>query len=147
MFADELDGHELIPNRSVWRSFPTIRCANWHHENVVLLGDAVHTAHFSIGSGTRLGMLDGIALHDALVSSESISGALESYARDRRPPVESLQRAAQASLEWFEATERYMDMDPTQFAFTLLTRSLRICLLYTSPSPRDATLSRMPSSA
>lgn len=126
VFADELDGHELIPNRSVWRSFPTIRCANWHHENVVLLGDAVHTAHFSIGSGTRLGMLDGIALHDALVSSESISEALESYARDRRPPVESLQRAAQASLEWFEATERYMDMDPTQFAFTLLTRSLRI---------------------
>ncbi|MGB1657955.1 MAG: FAD-dependent monooxygenase, partial [Longimicrobiales bacterium] len=106
VFADELDGHELIPNRSVWRSFPTIRCANWHHGNVVLLGDAVHTAHFSIGSGTRLGMLDGIALHDALVSSESISGALESYARDRRPPVESLQRAAQASLEWFEATER-----------------------------------------
>ena len=126
VFVDELAGHELIPNRSVWRSFPTIRCANWHHENVVLLGDAVHTAHFSIGSGTRLGMLDGIALHDALVSSESISEALESYARDRRPPVESLQRAAQASLEWFEATERYMDMDPTQFAFTLLTRSLRI---------------------
>lgn len=126
LFAKELDGHELIPNRSVWRSFPTIRCARWYHENVVLLGDAVHTAHFSIGSGTRLGMLDAIALREALLTTESIHEALSQYATARRPPVESLQRAAQASLEWFEATERYMDMDPRQFSFTLLTRSLRI---------------------
>lgn len=126
LFAQELDGHELIPNRSVWRSFPTIRCARWYHENVVLLGDAVHTAHFSIGSGTRLGMLDAIALRDALLATNSTGEALAHYATERRRPVESLQRAAQASLEWFEATERYMDMDPTQFSFTLLTRSLRI---------------------
>lgn len=126
VFSEELDGHELIPNRSVWRSFPTIRCANWYHENVVLLGDAAHTAHFSIGSGTRLGMLDAIALRESLLGSDSITEALERYARDRRPAVESLQRAAQASLEWFEATERYLDMDPVQFSFTLLTRSLRI---------------------
>lgn len=126
LFAEELDGHELIPNRSVWRSFPTIRCARWHHDNVVLIGDSAHTAHFSIGSGTRLGMLDGIALREALLDSDSIGAALERYERDRRPAVESLQRAAQASLEWFEATERYMDLDPTQFSFTLLTRSLRI---------------------
>ena len=126
LFAKELEGHQLTPNRSVWRSFPTIQCKKWHHENVVLLGDAAHTAHFSIGSGTRLGMLDGIALRDALKDSDSIQKALQDYETDRRPPVESLQRAAQASLEWFEATERYMDLDPAQFTFTLLTRSLRI---------------------
>lgn len=126
VFAEELDGHELITNRSVWRSFPTIRCGRWAHDNVVLLGDAAHTAHFSIGSGTRLGMLDAIALRSALLDSDSVAAALDAYVRERRPAVESLQRAAQASLEWFEATERYMDMDPTQFTFTLLTRSLRI---------------------
>ena len=126
LFAKELAGHQLTTNRSVWRSFPTIRCKKWYHENVVLLGDAAHTAHFSIGSGTRLGMLDGIALREALRGSDSIEEALQSYEAGRRPPVESLQRAAQASLEWFEATERYMDLDPLQFTFTLLTRSLRI---------------------
>ena len=145
LFADELDGHELIGNQSVWRSFPTIRCRHWSAGNVVLLGDAVHTAHFSIGSGTRLGMLDAIALRDALIRewdepdpsggcadtpdtsvSDRISRALEAYETERRPPVESLQRAAQASLEWFEATERYVKLDPLQLTFTLLTRSLRI---------------------
>jgi anthraniloyl-CoA monooxygenase len=126
LFAEELAGHELIENRSVWRSFPTIRCKNWFVDNVVLMGDAVHTAHFSIGSGTRLGMLDSIALRDALVSESSVGAALSAYQEARQPAVESLQRAAQASLEWFEATERYMDLDPVQFAFTLLTRSLRI---------------------
>jgi anthraniloyl-CoA monooxygenase len=126
LFAEELDGHELINNKSVWRSFPTIRCATWAHENIVLIGDAVHTAHFSIGSGTRLGMLDAIALRDALTGAESVGAALANYEDERRPAVESLQRAAQASLEWFEATERYMDLDPVQFSFALLTRSLRI---------------------
>jgi len=126
LFAEELAGHELIENRSVWRSFPTIRCKNWFVDNVVLMGDAVHTAHFSIGSGTRLGMLDSIALRDALVAESSVEAALSAYQEARQPAVESLQRAAQASLEWFEATERYLDLDPVQFAFTLLTRSLRI---------------------
>ena len=126
LFAEELAGHELIENRSVWRSFPTIRCKNWFVDNVVLMGDAVHTAHFSIGSGTRLGMLDSIALRDALVAESSVEAALSAYQEVRQPAVESLQRAAQASLEWFEATERYLDLDPVQFAFTLLTRSLRI---------------------
>jgi anthraniloyl-CoA monooxygenase len=127
LFAEELEGHRLIPNRSVWRSFPTIRCARWSVDNVVLLGDAVHTAHFSVGSGTRMAMMDAITLRDALLASpDDPVSALQAYEEDRRPQVESLQRAAQASLEWFEATERYMDMDPTQFAFTLLTRSLRI---------------------
>ncbi len=145
LFADELEGHALVPNNSVWRSFPTITNARWSVDNVVLLGDAVHTAHFSVGSGTRLGMLDAIALRDALMSewaeqdpsggsavgsgaamAERVSHALWAYEAERRPQVESLQRAAQASLEWFEATERYMDLDPVQFSFALLTRSLRI---------------------
>jgi anthraniloyl-CoA monooxygenase len=126
LFADELEGHRLIANKSVWRSFPTIRCERWAVGNVVLIGDAAHTAHFSIGSGTRLGMLDAIALRAALVGAENVPAALQAYEAERRPPVESLQRAAQASLEWFEATERYMDLDPVQLVFTLLTRSLRI---------------------
>jgi anthraniloyl-CoA monooxygenase len=147
LFAEELDGHDLIANKSVWRSFPTIRCGRWAVDNVVLIGDAAHTAHFSIGSGTRLGMLDAIALREALVSagvvrdrrteprsSEAdddpsqgdVAAALQAYEDERRPPVESLQRAAQASLEWFEATERYMGLEPVQLVFTLLTRSLRI---------------------
>ena len=130
LFAEELDGHELIPNKSVWRSFPTVRCERWSVGNVVLVGDAAHTAHFSVGSGTRMGMLDAIALRDALVaeggSGPDVLRALEVYEEERRPAVESLQRAAQASLEWFEDTERYIELDPLQFAFTLLTRSLRI---------------------
>ena len=126
LFADELEGHGLIANKSVWRSFPTIRCGRWAVGNVVLIGDAAHTAHFSIGSGTRLGMLDAIALRAALTGAEDVPAALQAYEAERRPPVESLQRAAQASLEWFEATERYMDLDPVQLVFTLLTRSLRI---------------------
>ncbi|MEM7414462.1 MAG: bifunctional salicylyl-CoA 5-hydroxylase/oxidoreductase [Gemmatimonadota bacterium] len=126
LFAEELDGHDLIVNRSVWRSFPTVRCRSWSTDNVVLIGDAAHTAHFSVGSGTRLGMLDAIELRRALLEHETVRDALESYERERRPAVESLQRAAQASLEWFEDTERYMALDPIQFSFTLLTRSLRI---------------------
>jgi len=137
LFSEELDGHALIPNKSVWRSFPTIRCGAWSADNVVLIGDAVHTAHFSVGSGTRMGMLDAIALRDALEAGVADSAAgsdiavgvrrsLAAYEATRRPQVESLQRAAQASLEWFEAAERYMDLHPLQFTFALLTRSLRI---------------------
>jgi anthraniloyl-CoA monooxygenase len=126
LFADELQGHQLLANRSIWRRFPTVRNAVWHTENVVLLGDAAHTAHFSVGSGTKLAMEDAIALAAALKAEPSIPGALASYESTRRPQVESLQRAAQASLEWFEAAERYHDTEPLQFAFNLLTRSLRI---------------------
>jgi anthraniloyl-CoA monooxygenase len=124
--AAELDGHRLISNRSVWRSFPTIRNARWHHENVVLAGDAAHTAHFSVGSGTKLAMEDAIALVAALGAERDVADALAAYEDARRPAVESLQRAAQASLQWFEDTERYFDLEPLQFAFTLLTRSLRV---------------------
>ena len=119
-------GTSLLANRSIWRRFPTVRNARWHAGNVVLLGDAAHTAHFSVGSGTKLAMEDAIALAAALKAEASIPAALASYEADRRPQVESLQRAAQASLEWFESVERYHDTEPLQFAFNLLTRSLRI---------------------
>jgi len=126
LFAEELAGHRLVGNRSIWRRFPTIRNASWHHQNVVLLGDAAHTAHFSVGSGTKLAMEDSIALVAALGEHARVPDALEAYEAERRPAVESLQRAAQVSLQWFEDTERYMTLEPIQFAFTLLTRSLRV---------------------
>ncbi|MGH7680992.1 MAG: bifunctional salicylyl-CoA 5-hydroxylase/oxidoreductase [Candidatus Eiseniibacteriota bacterium] len=126
LFAKELSGHKLLSNRSAWRSFPTIRNERWWHGNIVLAGDAAHTAHFSVGSGTKLAMEDSIALVDALTRHADIPSALAAYEAARRPAVESLQRAAQASLQWFEDTERYMKLDPVQFAFTLLTRSLRV---------------------
>lgn len=126
LFAEELQGHRLLKNKSIWRSFPTIRNARWHYKNIVLLGDAAHTAHFSIGSGTRLAMEDAIALSRALATHSRLEEALTVYEQTRRPQVESLQRAAQASLQWFEETERYMNLEPLQFAFSLLTRSLRI---------------------
>src|SRR5262245_6650453 len=126
LFAAELDGHRLVTNRSIWRQFPTIRADPWSSGNVVLLGDAAHTAHFSVGSGTRMAMEDAVALRDALVADDNIGAALRTYESRRRPQVESLQRAAEASLQWFEDTERYTTLEPIQFTFSLLTRSLRI---------------------
>lgn len=125
LFARELDGHRLIANRSVWRQFPTVRVQPWSAERVVLIGDAAHTAHFSVGSGTRMAMEDAVALRDAIAGA-GLPDALSLYEQRRRPQVESLQRAAQASLQWFEDTERYARMAPLPFTFTLLTRSLRL---------------------
>lgn len=126
LFKEELAGHRLLKNRSLWRNFVTIKNATWSHENVVLVGDAAHTAHFSVGSGTKLAIEDAIALAGALQREHGVPDALAAYELERRPAVESLQRAAQVSLQWFEDTERYMDLEPLQFAFNLLTRSLRI---------------------
>jgi anthraniloyl-CoA monooxygenase len=126
LFADLLDGHRLVANRSLWRSFVTVRNERWSHGSVVLIGDAAHTAHFSVGSGTKLAMEDALALADALQVYGTVGEALVAYETARRPAVESLQRAAQVSLQWFEETERYLDMEPLQFAFNLLTRSLRV---------------------
>jgi anthraniloyl-CoA monooxygenase len=128
LFREELEGHRLLKNRSLWRNFGTVRNDRWYHRNVVLLGDAAHTAHFSVGSGTKLAMEDAVALARALARGPAgdIPAALAAYEAERRPAVESLQRAAQVSLQWFEDTERYMDLVPVQFAFNLLTRSLRI---------------------
>jgi anthraniloyl-CoA monooxygenase len=125
LFAEELAGHRLVANKSIWRQFPTIRVRPWAAGRVVLIGDAAHTAHFSVGSGTRMAMEDAVALRDALLSAP-IPEALAAFERSRRPQVESLQRAAHASLQWFEDTERYVRLHPVQFAFTLLTRSLRL---------------------
>jgi anthraniloyl-CoA monooxygenase len=136
LFADVLDGHRLIPNRSVWIDFVTVRNATWRHENVVLLGDAAHTAHFSIGSGTKLAMEDAIGLAWAVKENPGdVPAALEAYEAERKPIVESTQRAAQGSLEWFEGIERYMGQEPRIFAFNLLTRSRRIT--YTELKVRD----------
>ncbi|WP_371493873.1 FAD-dependent monooxygenase [Kitasatospora sp. NBC_00374] len=126
IFADHLDGHRLIPNASKWIRFTTVRNASWRHENVVLLGDAAHTAHFSIGSGTKLAMEDALALAASLHEHPTVAGALAAYEAERRPVVESTQRAAQASLEWFESIGRYTGQDVDQFAFNLLTRSRRV---------------------
>jgi len=117
----------VITNRSHWRNFPNISCENWHFDNVVLAGDAVHTAHFSIGSGTKLAMEDAIALHKAITDTGSIKAGLPQYVKDYKPQVESLQRAAIVSQRWFEEAERYYNrLDPIQFGFAVLTRSLRI---------------------
>jgi anthraniloyl-CoA monooxygenase len=126
LFADHLDGHALIGNNSKWLQFPTITCERWHADNVVLMGDAIHTAHFSVGSGTKLAMEDAIALSDLLVGDEPLEEALDTYEALRRPEVESLQRAAKASLEWFEGADRYRNMEPEQFVFSMLTRSQRV---------------------
>ncbi|HTJ42181.1 MAG TPA: FAD-dependent monooxygenase [Kofleriaceae bacterium] len=140
IFEPELAGHKLIKNRSIWRSFPTVRCGTWHHDNIVLVGDAAHTAHFSIGSGTKRAMEDAIALRDALLAEPDVETALATYEMRRRPEVLALQAAAQASLEWFEGTERYMNLPPAQFAYSLMTRSLRVS--HASVVRRDPPLAR-----
>ncbi|MQS16999.1 bifunctional salicylyl-CoA 5-hydroxylase/oxidoreductase [Streptomyces kaniharaensis] len=126
LFAEELDGHRLLANNSKWLNFSTVRNERWHHGNLVLLGDAAHTAHFSIGSGTKLAMEDALALAACLHEHPSLDEALAAYETERRPVVESTQRAAQASLEWFENIGMYVHQEPTQFCFNLLTRSRRI---------------------
>jgi anthraniloyl-CoA monooxygenase len=124
--ADVLRGHDLVANNSRWTTFGTVRCRTWRHENVVLLGDAAHTAHFSIGSGTKLAMEDALALAACLHEHDGVEAALAAYETERRPVVASTQRAAQASLEWFENLGQYADQDPHQFAFNIMTRSRRV---------------------
>lgn len=136
LFAGHLDGAGLVGNNSKWLRFPTISCDVWSHENVVLMGDAVHTAHFSVGSGTKLAMEDAIALAELVSGEGTLADVLESYETFRRPQVESLQRAARASLEWFEGADRYRRMEPEQFAFSMLTRSQRVT--YDNLRVRDA---------
>jgi anthraniloyl-CoA monooxygenase len=128
LFADALDGHELIANNSKWINFATVRNRRWSSDNVVLVGDAAHTAHFSIGSGTKLAMEDAVALAWAFRGRgpAEVPAALAAYEDERRPIVESTQRAAQGSLEWFEGIGRYLGQEPLQFAFNLLTRSRRV---------------------
>ncbi|MET9232109.1 bifunctional salicylyl-CoA 5-hydroxylase/oxidoreductase [Lentzea sp. NPDC003310] len=126
LFAEELAGHRVFANNSKWLSFTTVRNERWHDGNLVLVGDAAHTAHFSIGSGTKLAMEDSLALAACLHEHRDVDTALTAYETERRPVVESTQRAAQASLEWFENIGMYADQEPTRFCFNLLTRSRRI---------------------
>ncbi len=121
-----LGAHRLRGNNSRWISFHTVRCEQWRHRNVVLLGDAAHTAHFSIGSGTKLAMEDALALAANLTEHSTVDDALAAYETERRPVVASTQRAAQASLEWFEQIGQYTWQPPTRFAVNILTRSRRV---------------------
>ncbi|HET7174169.1 MAG TPA: bifunctional salicylyl-CoA 5-hydroxylase/oxidoreductase [Nocardioidaceae bacterium] len=124
--ADILTGHKVLANNSRWVRFTTVRCDSWRNGNVVLLGDAAHTAHFSIGSGTKLAMEDALALAASLHEQPTVDAALSAYEAERRPVVASTQRAAQASLEWFENLGQYVDQEPMQFAFNIMTRSRRV---------------------
>ncbi len=126
LFADLLDGYEVMANNSKWVSFTTVRNETWRHRNVVMLGDAAHTAHFSIGSGTKLAMEDALALAACLHEQSDLPSALAAYENERKPVVVSTQRAAQASLEWFENLGQYLGQDPEQFAFNIMTRSRRV---------------------
>ncbi|MBP2365620.1 bifunctional salicylyl-CoA 5-hydroxylase/oxidoreductase [Pseudonocardia parietis] len=136
IFADLLDGHGLIGNNSGWLSFGVVRNEHWMAGNVALVGDAAHTAHFSIGSGTKLALEDAIGLASAVDHESTVDAALKAYQDDRKPVVESLQRSAQTSLEWFEGARRYRGLSPEQFTFQLLTRSQRIT--YDNLKLRDA---------
>ena len=126
IFAEALRGRPLKSNNSTWTTFRTVVNDRWSHGNVVLLGDAAHTAHFSIGSGTKLAVEDALALAACLEERDSLPEALAAYEAERRPVVASTQRAARASLEWFENIALYLDQPPRQFAFNLLTRSRRV---------------------
>jgi anthraniloyl-CoA monooxygenase len=127
LFADELGGHRLLSNRSLWLSFPRVHNASWHHGRTVLIGDAAHTAHFSIGSGTKLAMDDAIALADALARRpDDLEAALVDYELVRQPVVERFQQAADTSAGHFERVAAYHGLEPVQFAVNLLTRSGRV---------------------
>lgn len=131
IFADHLGGHALMSNAhhirgSAWLNFPRVLCESWSHDNIVLMGDAAATAHFSIGSGTKLALESAIALAAYLESEPDMAGAFAKYEDERRLEVLRLQSAARNSMEWFEEVERYFDFDPVQFTYSLLTRSQRI---------------------
>jgi len=127
LFRPELGGHKLLSNRSIWFSFVTLRNRSWHHGNVVLLGDAAHTAHFTIGSGTKLAMEDAISLASAFLRFPAdFDAALTRYELERQPVVERFQEVARESAGYFENVSRYTRFEPIQFAFNLLTRSGRI---------------------
>jgi anthraniloyl-CoA monooxygenase len=126
VFARDLGGHPLLSNNSKWIHFVMVKNARWHRGNTVLLGDALHTAHFSIGSGTKLALEDAIALAKCFEAETAVDAALAAFERVRRPVVEEYQEAAYESLVWFETVASRMHLDPMQFAYSLMTRSKRI---------------------
>ncbi len=127
-FGHHLDGHDLIGNNSRWIRFPEVTVEHWWWDRYVLMGDAVHTAHFSIGSGTKLAMEDAIGLVASLAGEADLTAAFDEYEATRKPQVESTQRAARTSQAWFESVDRYWDLPRAIFDFQLLTRSQRITL-------------------
>ena len=126
VFAATLGGHRLVSNKSVWRNFPWIWNEQWSHRNMVLIGDALHSAHFSIGSGTRLAIEDAIALTKALEAEADIRAALARYQRERQPIVKKLVTAARTSADWYEHFPTHMKLDLMDFAYSYITRSGRI---------------------
>ena len=131
IFAAHLGGNSLMTNAnhirgSAWINFNRVLCEKWYHKNVVLLGDSSATAHFSIGSGSKLAMESAIALAELIETQPTLEAAFERYQEERRTDVLRLQSAARNSTEWFEQVERYLDLDPVQFTYSLLTRSQRI---------------------
>ena len=126
VFADALDGHKLISNKSIWRNFPWIWNERWSYRNMVLIGDALHSAHFSIGSGTRLAIEDAIALVKALEADADIPTALARYESERKPIVKKLATAARTSADWYENFADHMKLNLMDFAHSYITRSGRI---------------------
>ena len=126
VFHDDLQGHPLIGNRTRWLQFRTVTCDRWHHRNVVLLGDAVHTAHYSIGSGTKLAMEDGIVLARALAEAGDLEAALARYERERRPAVEHLQETAFRSMRWWDSFTGRLDLPVERLLISFMTRAGKV---------------------
>lgn len=140
VFADDLDGRRMLSNRSLWVSFPWVRCETWHAGNVVVLGDAAHTAHWSIGSGTRLALEDAIALARAFVKHDELPAAFAEFELERQPVVERLQDASRVSCDYFQSLTRYFTFEPLQFTYQLMTRTPRVT--HTNLTVRDADFVR-----
>jgi anthraniloyl-CoA monooxygenase len=126
VFAPDLKGQSLLSNNSKWINFVLVKNGNWHFDNVALLGDALHTAHFSIGSGTKLAMEDAIALKECFDGTPNVSIALGEFARKRKPVIEDYQAAAYESMVWFENAREYMHLSPIELAYSLMKRSGRV---------------------
>jgi anthraniloyl-CoA monooxygenase len=126
VFSQDLGGHALLSNNSKWINFVLVKNKRWSFENVALIGDALHTAHFSIGSGTKLAIEDAIALAECFQTESNVREALAQFEAKRRPVIEDYQAAAFESMIWFENARRYMHLSPLELAFTLMTRSGRV---------------------
>ena len=126
VFAEDLNGHTLLSNNSKWINFVLVKNEHWHHDNLVLLGDALHTAHFSIGSGTKLAMEDAIALRQAFARGVKVAEALKEFEQQRKPIIEDYQAMAFESMVWFEHAREYMSLPPLELAYSVMTRSGRV---------------------
>ena len=126
VFAKDLASQPLLSNKSNWINFLLVKNEKWAFENVVMMGDALHTAHFSIGSGTKLAMEDAIALHQCFEKTAKVEDALSKFESIRKPVIEEYQAAAYESMRWFENARQYMNLSPIELAYALMTRSGRV---------------------